>query len=233
MKLIENMNEQTKNIITWLLCIAAISTLLYDITQNPQYGRKCELNDIYGNTITGNCSYIIEYYHSQQNIADYINLVTRLANSTTTDTQTTTTLTTEQIKEKYCPTTTTTTITITSTTILEYTEVKINIITTTTYKLKHQGNFSSNKATTTTTTTTLPRIYDFMLTCQNNSECTLTSGCCPCTTGGKAIAMNKRYVKSWKERLDCPLGIKCQGSLKPCENYKAECVNQTCTKTIQ
>lgn len=215
----KELNDDMKVLITYALLLIAIGVVLYDITYNPQYGRKCELSDQFGNKITGNCSFMIGYYNSQESIADYLNLVERLAinNGSTTTTSTivdctTTTLPLEQMIKIYCPTTTETT--------------------TTTYKLKEQGSFSEHHPTT-TTTTTLPEIYDFMLTCANDSDCTLTSGCCPCTAGGKVITMNKVYVRSWKESLGCHIGIRCVGSMKPCENYKAVCENKTCTKTIQ
>jgi hypothetical protein len=129
---------------------------------------------------------------------------------TTTSTSSTSTSTSSTVS-----TTTTSTSTLSSST-------------STTFKLKHQGTFSEHHPTTSTTSTTLAKIYDFFVTCQNDTDCGLAEDCCGCILRGHYFPMNKQYVKSWESSNHCPINVHCFGSRKPCENYHAICVNKTC-----
>jgi len=133
--------------------------------------------------------------------------------------------------------TSTTTTTSSSTTI---TTTMTTSSTSTTSGLRHQGSFSLHHPTTTSivTTTTIGKIYDFYLSCANDSECVLAEGCCKCADGADYYAINKKYVDRWKQSNSCPFETicfnhNCRDIMKPCENYRSHCVNSICVVTIE
>jgi hypothetical protein len=105
--------------------------------------------------------------------------------------------------------------------------------TSTTFKLKHQGSFSEHHPPTSTTSTTLAVIYDFFLTCGNDTDCGFAEDCCGCHGRGQYYPMNKKYIESWERSNHCSLSVHCFGSMKPCENYHAVCVNGTCGEVLE
>lgn len=160
--------------------------------------------------------------------------------TTTTETASTSTSTS---------TTTSTSSTLSQVDLLRYRGLLPAITTTssstsTTFKLKHQGNFSSNLGSSSTTTITLPayvKIFDYMLACKNDSDCTLVNeGCCPCDLGGNIVPISRNYSRWWNRQIDiqCPLMVGCGGGVcvhcnRPCKYYYPFCDNGMCTKTME
>lgn len=69
--------------------------------------------------------------------------------------------------------------------------------------------------------------------CEKDSDCTaVDDGCCGCSGGGKARAINRQYIKSWEDQIlnDCD-GITCTAVMSTDASCfsQARCINRQCT----
>jgi len=129
------------------------------------------------------------------------------------------------------------------TTTLPYIEIQINIITSTsvtstTYKLKQTGSFSSHHTTSTTetTTTTLPIMYEWMKgPCNTTNDCAIAYGCCSQVirgSGNDQYPILKKYAKDWQNKILCKSKrTYCGVMLHPI--YQPICLNATCQRTLE
>ncbi|HHD92409.1 MAG TPA: hypothetical protein ENL06_02165 [Candidatus Portnoybacteria bacterium] len=74
------------------------------------------------------------------------------------------------------------------------------------------------------------QILDQWRACQQDSDCIETqAGCCSCSGGGKQTAINKKYLKQWKNilknkcsRVTCIALAACRDGRPVCKNNKCE-----------
>lgn len=194
-----------------ILSLAAISMTYWAIFKPPP-GYDCTLRTIENEVLTGNCSFLYDKAKNKIDISEYI--------LSDIDITTTTTLEHSYLIGAYLEVDVITTPETTTTATTS---------TTSTYKLKHQGNLSSNiKQTTSTTQTTLKIVFDYMQTCERNTDCTIVYGCCP---NSNPTPINVNYTKYYRIFLKCPIRTQCGMMVKP--PYKAVCNNQKCEKLLE